>query len=102
MELLLLPLSLMGALFITLPLAALGPAALFGWLYYRYRTWTGLLSAVLWLLYSLYESGMYLRILCSGECNIRIDLLIIYPLLILITLIALTHTLIRIRLGKLS
>ena len=53
MELLLLPLSLMGNLFIILPLAALVPAAMFGWLYYRYRTWTGLLSAfVLWPVYN--------------------------------------------------
>ena len=94
------PLSLMASLFIILPLATLVPAALFGWLYYRYRVWTGLLSALLWLVYSLYESGMYLRILCSGECNIRIDLLIIYPLLILMTLVALGHVLIRIRFSR--
>ena len=100
MELLLLPLSLMGSLFIILPVTALVPAALFSWLYHRYRIWTGLLSALLWLVYSLYESGMYLRILCSGECNIRIDLLIIYPLLILITLVALGHAVYRMQLRK--
>ena len=26
---------------------------------------------------------MYLRVLCMGECNIRIDLLLIYPLLLI-------------------
>ena len=36
---------------------------------------------ILWLLYSLYELGMRQRWLCSGECNIRVDLLVIYPLL---------------------
>ena len=38
---------------------------------------------VLWLLYSVYELGMKQRWLCSGECNIRVDLLLIYPLLVL-------------------
>jgi hypothetical protein len=36
---------------------------------------------IAWLLYGLYEFGMRQRWLCSGECNIRIDLLVIYPLL---------------------
>jgi hypothetical protein len=36
-----------------------------------------------WLLYSLYEFSMKQRWLCSGECNIRIDLLLIYPLLLI-------------------
>jgi hypothetical protein len=38
---------------------------------------------VAWLLYSVYEFAMKQRWLCSGECNIRIDLLVIYPLLFL-------------------
>jgi len=29
---------------------------------------------------------MKVRILCSGECNIRVDLLLIYPILILVSL----------------
>jgi hypothetical protein len=36
-----------------------------------------------WLLYSLYEFSMKQRWLCSGECNIRIDLLLIYPVLVI-------------------
>jgi len=31
---------------------------------------------------------MYFRILCSGECNIRIDLLLIYPALLTLTVVA--------------
>lgn len=38
---------------------------------------------VVWLLYSVYELGMQRRWLCSGECNIRIDLLVIYPVLLI-------------------
>jgi hypothetical protein len=47
----------------------------------RHRTavWVG----ILWLLYSVYELGMKRRWLCSGECNIRIDLLAIYPVLVI-------------------
>jgi hypothetical protein len=39
----------------------------------------------LWLLYALYETGMRLRWLCSGECNIRVDLLLLYPVLLVAT-----------------
>ncbi len=46
-------------------------------------------AGVLWLGYAAYETGMKLRWLCSGECNIRIDLLLIYPLLLLVTAISL-------------
>ena len=48
----------------------------------RAKIRTGVATGILWIVYSIYEYGMYLRILCSGECNIRIDLLVIYPLLI--------------------
>jgi hypothetical protein len=43
---------------------------------------------VVWLLYAVYETGMKRRWLCSGECNIRIDLLVIYPVLLMITVAA--------------
>ena len=42
-------------------------------------------AAGLWLLYGIYESLVYARILCSGECNIRVDLLLIYPILLFVT-----------------
>jgi hypothetical protein len=32
---------------------------------------------------------MKLRILCSGECNIRVDLLLLYPGLALVSVLAL-------------
>ena len=43
------------------------------------------LTAFLWIAYGIYESLMYARILCSGDCNIRMDLLIIYPVLLLLS-----------------
>jgi hypothetical protein len=42
----------------------------------------------LWLLYASYEYLIYIRALCSGECNIRVDLLVIYPVLLNVTLAA--------------
>jgi formate hydrogenlyase subunit 3/multisubunit Na+/H+ antiporter MnhD subunit len=49
----------------------------------RTRHRTAVAIGVVWLLYALYETGMQQRWLCSGECNIRIDLLVIYPALVI-------------------
>jgi hypothetical protein len=38
--------------------------------------------ALLWAAYAAYEYLMYARVLCTGECNIRVDLLFIYPALL--------------------
>lgn len=43
---------------------------------------TPVLVGISWLLYALYETGMKQRWLCTGECNIRVDLLLIYPVLL--------------------
>jgi hypothetical protein len=45
-----------------------------------------LVTGVLWILYGVYEFLMQARVLCSGECNIRVDLLLIYPFLLVYTL----------------
>lgn len=68
------------------PLLALAPAVLFFVLFAISRHRLVLAAGISWLAYFPYEYGMKLRILCSGECNIRIDLLVIYPGLILISL----------------
>jgi len=34
---------------------------------------------------------MQIRVLCSGECNIRVDLLLIYPVLLALTLASLVR-----------
>ena len=54
---------------------------------WRTRSRIGFASAILWLLYGAYESAMRLRVLCSGDCNIRVDLLVIYPLLAVAALV---------------
>lgn len=43
------------------------------------------IAAIAWLGYGVYEYLMLLRVLCSGECNIRVDLLAIYPALLALT-----------------
>jgi len=81
-------LSLMGifivypwlAAVIGLPLLVLGR-----WRGRRMAIATGLA----WLLYAVYETGMKQRWWCSGECNIRIDLLLVYPMLLLLTVLGL-------------
>jgi hypothetical protein len=47
------------------------------------RRWGVVTVGVMWVLYAGYETGMQQRWLCSGECNIRVDLLLIYPILLL-------------------
>ena len=74
--------------FISQPLLALVPAALFAALYRASSRRLVGAAAVVWLCYACYEYAMHRRWLCSGECNIRIDLLLLYPLLWLVSLVA--------------
>lgn len=76
----------MGELFIPHPLLALLPAAVFlsAAVFLKSRFVSTI--AALWGLYAVYESLMKARVLCSGECNIRIDLLAIYPVLALVSI----------------
>jgi hypothetical protein len=65
------------AIFIAYPLlAALAGVFLLG-LGRLTRRRTPAVVGGLWLLYAAYEMGMHQRWFCSGECNIRIDLLAI-------------------------
>ena len=77
-----------------IPIALLIAIALaLGWRVSRRR---GILVlAILWAAYALYEYLMFTRILCSGECNIRVDLLLIYPALLGCTLWVVITALIR-------
>ena len=52
--------------------------------------------AVAWLLYAVYEWLMVQRVLCSGECNIRVDLLLLYPVLLGSSLWSLVAYLLRV------
>lgn len=74
------------AILIEYPWLALAPAALFFWLHSVFKARLILVTAIAWLAYVPYEYGMKLRLLCSGECNIRVDLLLIYALLVALSL----------------
>ena len=69
------------AIFIVAPWLAFVVSALFFFLYHESHSRVVVTTAGAWLLYGVYEYLMYLRILCTGECNIRVDLLLFYPLL---------------------
>ena len=71
------------------PSLTLVPTILFLVLFRTSNSRIVLVAALLWLAYLPYEYAMKLRILCSGECNIRIDLLLIYPALVLSSLVGL-------------
>jgi len=77
------------AVLIDKPWLALIPAMLFGSLFKLSKSKPALIVGGLWLAYAAYEYLMKYRILCGGECNIRIDLLAIYPLLLLLSLVGL-------------
>ena len=81
-------LGILGVLSIAQPMLALIPAGLLATLYRISRRRVILVAAGSWFCYLPYEWGMKLRILCSGECNIRVDLLLIYPFLLLVSLAA--------------
>jgi hypothetical protein len=74
--------------FIQWPLAALVPAAILGLAFLGNPKKLVGMTALLWLGYAIYESLMKARVLCSGECNIRVDLLLISPTLWILTIIA--------------
>jgi hypothetical protein len=80
------PLGIVAVFSIAQPWLALIPGGLLAALYWICGRRLILVAAGLWFCYLPYEWGMKLRILCSGECNIRVDLLLIYPLLLLVSL----------------
>jgi hypothetical protein len=79
------PSRLLGV-FIVWPWLALVPAAAFIVLAWTRRHAVVVVTALAWLAYAAWEAGMKLRLLCSGECNIRVDLLLIYPGLLLLSI----------------
>jgi formate hydrogenlyase subunit 3/multisubunit Na+/H+ antiporter MnhD subunit len=81
-------------IFIIYPLLAAAVGVILLGLGLRARRRAAALVGVIWLLYGLYETGMQQRWLCTGECNIRVDLLLIYPVLLL-SLVAAGISLIR-------
>jgi hypothetical protein len=64
--------------------AVLGTALAVAWV--RWKAPGSLAASAAWLVYAPYEYLMHARVLCSGECNIRVDLLLFWPVLAALTL----------------
>ena len=47
-----------------------------------------LVSGILWLLYAVYEHLVASGVLCDSDCNIRVDLVLFFPILALATFCA--------------
>ena len=80
-------------------LSALAGALLLSLLWLRYRRPTIGGAALLWGLYAGYEYLVAIRVLCSGDCNIRVDLLLLFPML-LIAAVCAVWSLCRVLAGK--
>lgn len=83
------------ALFVERPWLAGAPALAFALAWLAARSRWAASAALGWALYGLYEAAMAARILCSGECNIRVDLLLLAPALLLASAIAVVATVLR-------
>jgi hypothetical protein len=47
-----------------------------------------IVSGILWLLYAVWEHQVATGVLCDADCNIRVDLVFLFPILGLATLSA--------------
>ena len=79
--------SLLG-FFIAHPWLALLIAAAFALAWRRQHSALAAAATVLWAAYGIYEYAVLARLLCSGDCNIRIDLLLVYPVLLVVSVLA--------------
>ncbi len=73
------------------PWLALIAAGFFALLWRSSRNRMTALVALAWGCYAGYEYLMHARVLCTGECNIRIDLLLIYPVLLVLSIVAVVN-----------
>ncbi len=81
------------------PFLALAPAVLFFALFLISRVRLISVTAILWLAYLVYEYAIRFRLLCSGDCNIRVDLLLMYPVLIAASIASLVAFAVSVRKG---
>lgn len=77
--------------FIAQPWLALIPALVLGLLWLWSRSRIALTAAILWLIYAVFEFSIWMQWTCSEDCNIRVDLLVIAPLLWIATIAGLLH-----------
>lgn len=73
---------------IIFPFGAAIIGALYLRMYFKAKARLSLVTGLLWLMYSLYEHLIYFNIACPEGCNIRVDLLLIYPILFVMSVIS--------------
>jgi uncharacterized membrane protein YoaK (UPF0700 family) len=80
------------------PALIAAPIIVFALLALWSRSRTAWVAAAAWVLYLVYELGMNAGVLCSGlGCIKRTPLYVVYPLLALLSLVALVQVYVRIR-----
>lgn len=79
-------------LFIVQPWLALLPALAFLGLWLWTRSRTALAAVVLWALYTAWEWSIQAGYACEGDCDIRVDLLLIAPVLLIVSVAALVRS----------
>ena len=57
-------------------------------MYLRFHRPLSLVAGMAWVLYGIYEGALQGGLICSQGCNIRIDLLLIFPVLALLSFVA--------------
>lgn len=68
-------------------------ALIFGGGYlFRRKNYLYIVTLLLWLLYGIYEIILMPTFICPEVCNIRVDLLLIYPILLTFTIIAIVRS----------
>lgn len=76
------------SVFVNQPLLVLIPVLVFAVIGIATKSafaWSGM---GVWILYGLYELAVQNRILCSKGCDIRVDLIFMFPLLIIVSFVA--------------
>lgn len=82
-------LQTMGQIFMQNPWIALIPAVVFLFAWYMRDDIVAAIAAFSWSAYAVIETLIKHKVTCAGDCSIRVDLLMIYPALILISVAAL-------------
>jgi hypothetical protein len=77
----------LASMLIAHPWVGLLIAGAFAVCWRQYGNWFAL-GAAGWAGYAGYEYLMLARILCTGDCNIGVDLLLVYPLLLLVSILS--------------
>ena len=68
-----------------LPYFSILPVVYFLHHYFKEKSRAQLIAGIAWLAYGIYEYFIYTRVLCSGDCSIRADLVFIIPVLIYVS-----------------